>query len=66
MTITVNDQPREIEPGTTLAGLLDEMGLEPRLVAVEVNLQVVPRDRHGQCKLREGDQLEIVTLVGGG
>ena len=35
MTITVNGQPREIESGTTLTGLLEEMGLEPRLVAVE-------------------------------
>ena len=66
MSVIVNDQPREIEPGTTLSGLLGEMELDSRLVAVEVNLQVVPRGRHSQCTLCEGDRLEIVTLVGGG
>ena len=66
MSVIVNDQPREIEPGTTLAVLLDEMGLDSRLVAVEVNLDVVPRAQHGHCTLRDGDRLEIVTLVGGG
>jgi thiamine biosynthesis protein ThiS len=66
MKITVNDRPHEVVAGTTLAELLDEMGLQPKLVAVEVNLQVVPRQQHGQCTLQEGDRLEIVTLVGGG
>ena len=66
MKITVNDQPREVVADTTLAELLDEMGLQPKFVAVEVNLQVVPRQQHGQCTLQEGDRWEIVTLVGGG
>lgn len=66
MPVIINDQPRDIEPGTTVAGLLDEMGLDSRLVAVELNLEVVPRARHAQCTLGEGDRLEIVTLVGGG
>jgi sulfur carrier protein len=66
MNITVNGQPREVPPGTTLAALLEQMNLESRYVAVEVNLDVVPRARHAQCLLGAGDQLEIVTLVGGG
>jgi sulfur carrier protein len=66
MKITLNDEVREIESGTTLAGLLGQLGLQAKFVAVEVNLEVVPRDRHGECVLRDGDQLELVTLVGGG
>lgn len=66
MMIQVNGQPREVAAGTTLADLLKQMKLEPRLVAVEVNLDLVPRTRHAQYVLQEGDRLEIVTLVGGG
>jgi sulfur carrier protein len=66
MKILVNDQPREIAADMTLAALLQEMGLQPKFVAVEVNLEVVPRQQHDQCTLRDGDRLEIVTLVGGG
>jgi len=52
--------------GTTVAELLEQLGLAGKLVAVEVNLQVVPREQHAACKLAPGDRLEIVTLVGGG
>ena len=64
--ITVNGEPRTIEPGTTLADLLRQLELNPKFVAVERNLQVVPRTRHVECVLTSGDELEIVTLVGGG
>ncbi|MCL4207573.1 MAG: sulfur carrier protein ThiS [Pirellulaceae bacterium] len=66
MMIHLNGQPRDIPAGCTVADLLLEMQMEPRFVAVEVNLQVVPRAHHGQHLLQEGDRLEIVTLVGGG
>ena len=66
MNIQVNAQPREIPKGCTIADLLAEMRLEPRLVAVEVNKMVGPRAQHGQHVLHEEDRLEIVTLVGGG
>jgi sulfur carrier protein len=66
MQIILNGDPREIEPGMTVAGLLAEMGIETPAVAVEVNLEVVPRARHSECTLHDGDRLEIVTLVGGG
>ena len=64
--IIVNDQPRPIEEGTTVAGLLQQLGLAGKHVAVEVNRQLVPRQQHHQHALADGDQLEIVTLVGGG
>lgn len=64
--ILVNGEPRQIAPGTTVADLLVELGVEPRQVAVEVNLELVPRGRHAEHALAAGDSLEVVTLVGGG
>ncbi len=66
MQITVNGQPRQIAQNITIAALLDELQLGGKPVAVEVNLQLVPRPRHAEHRLAEGDRLEIVTLVGGG
>lgn len=64
--VNVNGQPRQIAEGTTIAGLLDQLELTSKYVAVEVNLELVPRARHAERRLCEGDRLEIVTLVGGG
>jgi len=50
----------------TVAGLLVSLGRDPKKVAVEVNEEVVPREQHAMKELREGDRVEIVTLVGGG
>lgn len=66
MTIVMNGQPREIEAGTTVARLLEALDMQPRFLAVERNFELVPRTRHAECILAEGDALEIVTLVGGG
>ena len=64
--IVVNGRPREVCEGATVAGLLGELNLNARYLAVERNLEVVPRARHAECVLNPGDRLEIVTLVGGG
>ncbi|HEX5444522.1 MAG TPA: sulfur carrier protein ThiS [Pirellulales bacterium] len=66
MQILVNGSPREVSPGTTIAQLLRELEVPARGVAVEVNLELVPRARHAEHALRDSDQLEVVTLVGGG
>jgi len=66
MKITVNEQSRQIDDGATVAALLAELGLADRHVAVEVNLELVPRAEHASHQLADGDRLEIVTLVGGG
>jgi sulfur carrier protein len=66
MTINVNGQEQAISDGATIAELLSELGLESRHVAVEVNLEIVPRGKHAEHRLTEGDRLEVVTLVGGG
>lgn len=64
--IIVNGEPRQAPPGATVEALLQELGLAARHVAVELNLQLVPRGLHAQQRLAAGDRLEVVTLVGGG
>jgi thiamine biosynthesis protein ThiS len=64
--ILVNGEPRTARDGATIAELLQELRLEPRRVAVEVNFELLPRQRHGEHALRDGDRLEIVSLAGGG
>jgi sulfur carrier protein len=66
MLIVVNGLQREVPPGTTVATLLPLLEVGQRGVAVEVNFQLVPRANHADCELCEGDQIEVVTLVGGG
>jgi sulfur carrier protein len=64
--VNVNGQAREVGEGTTIAELLDQLALKAKYVAVEVNLELVPRNRHAEYRLAPGDRLEVVTLVGGG
>ncbi|WP_421728680.1 sulfur carrier protein ThiS [Brevundimonas sp.] len=65
MQIQVNGDRREVAAGTIL-DLVSEMGLDPRKVAVERNLEIVPRSLHGETRLAEGDRIELVIFVGGG
>jgi thiamine biosynthesis protein ThiS len=64
--VTVNGRPRRVPTGSTLAQLLEELGLDRGRVAVELNLRVVPRAEHATLRLNHGDKLEVVTFVGGG
>lgn len=66
MKITVNEEIQEVPSGTTIASLLEQLNMQPRFVAVERNQELVPRALHAECQLEENDQIEIVTLVGGG
>lgn len=65
MDIQLNGEQREVE-ATTVAELVVELGLEKRTVAVERNLEVVPKSEYATTKLIEGDRLEIVHMIGGG
>ncbi|MBA4188552.1 MAG: thiamine biosynthesis protein ThiS [Planctomycetaceae bacterium] len=65
-TITVNAEPKTLPDPSTVADLLNQLGKDPKKLAVEVNRNVVPRSEHPRCRLSEGDAVEIVTLVGGG
>ncbi|MFN9719041.1 MAG: sulfur carrier protein ThiS [Planctomycetota bacterium] len=64
--ITVNGQFRDIDSSWTISHLLADLKIESRYCAVERNLEVIPRERHAECRLNAGDRIEIVTLVGGG
>lgn len=66
MRIVLNGEGREVPEGLSVAGLLQRLELRPERVAVERNRELVPRGRHAETPLAEGDELEVVTLVGGG
>lgn len=66
LSITLNGEPRSVAPGTSIAALAEELGLDPKKIAVERNLEIVPRSTLAAIMIEEGDQLEIVHFVGGG
>ena len=65
MKLTINGQPQDFA-STTLAQLIEHLGMKQDRVAVELNRNIVPRDQWAETHLAEGDQLEIVHFVGGG
>jgi thiamine biosynthesis protein ThiS len=66
MRIILNGDSRELEPGTTVKGLLDLLHLDSRIVAVELNRVVVKRDRYSSTVIPEQAEVEVVSFVGGG
>jgi len=66
ISITLNGDTREVEPNSSIADLCRAIDLDPAKVAVERNLEIVPRSRLGDVTLCDGDALEIVHFVGGG
>jgi len=65
MTLTINGEPRVTE-AVTVADFLASISLASRMVVVEHNGEIVPRDRYGEQPLRDGDTLEIVQMMAGG
>lgn len=66
MEITVNGEDMRLSRPMTLAALLDDLELEPLKIAIERNLEIVPKSLYGQTSLADGDRIEIVQFVGGG
>jgi thiamine biosynthesis protein ThiS len=66
MTLTLNGDKAEIKDGITVAGLLENLKVEPLRVAVEVNLNIVKKCDYENHELKNGDSVEIVNFVGGG
>ena len=66
VSIRVNGGHRRVIKGISVADLALELGLEPTKVAVERNLEIVPRSTLGDVLVEDGDDFEIVTFVGGG
>ena len=66
MTVTINGEAREFRSISSVTSLLDQLGIKADRVAVELNRELIPRDRWAATQLSEGDKLEIVHFVGGG
>ena len=66
MNLTVNGEDRSFGALASLSDLVAELGLDARKVAVERNLEIVPRSAYGETVLADGDRIEIVHFIGGG
>ena len=66
MTVTINGEVREVPPGLSVASLLAHLGIHAGRVAIERNLEILPRARWPETAVEPGDRLEIVHFVGGG
>jgi thiazole synthase len=66
LEITLNGETRQLDAGLSLRALLENLGLDPAKIAVERNLEIVPRSTYGEVALAHGDRLEIVHFIGGG
>ncbi len=66
MTVTINGEVRDVPDGLTVAVLLRHLGLVADRVAVERNLEILPRSRWDDTAVEPGDRFEIVHFVGGG
>ena len=66
MQIFINGQAHPLPAATTVAALLESLGLAGRRLAVEINHEIVPKSAHGQHQLRDGDRIELVQAMGGG
>ena len=66
ISVTVNGDQRRVQAGASIAAMLRELGIEPKRVAVERNLSIVPRSTLEDVVVEDGDQFEIVHFVGGG
>ena len=66
MNLTVNGELKAFEGLADLSGLVRALGLDGRKVAIERNLEIVPRSAYGRTPLADGDRIEIVHFIGGG
>ena len=66
ITLSINGQRRQFPAPLSIAELVTELDLAGKRIAVEKNGEIVPRSQHGDARVADGDQLEIVVAVGGG
>jgi len=64
--IMVNGKEKIVSDDTTIEGLLRELNIKPQGIAVERNLEIVPKSRYAETVLKDSDKIEIVQMVGGG
>lgn len=66
LDVTINGEEQTLEPGLSLADLLVTLGITKGKVAIERNLEIVPRSLYSETMVKDGDRLEIVHFIGGG
>ena len=66
ITLSINGQQRQFPAPLSIADLIVELDLAGKRIAVEKNGEIIPRSQHGDARVMDGDQLEIVVAVGGG
>lgn len=66
MQIIINGEARQIDEHSSVQSVLEQMQLQGKRIAVEVNREIIPRARHAEYQLAEGDSVEIIHAVGGG
>ena len=66
MTITLNGEKKQVPDNATIFGLLEFLKIQHQRVAVELNLEIVKKDRYGMTTIQEGDSLEVVSFMAGG
>ena len=66
MKVTVNGETRELAADSTLQSLLESLDMTRGRVAVEINQEIIPRSKHSEHFLHDGDKIEIIHAVGGG
>ena len=66
MNILLNGEARDINDGTLLSQLIEQLDLQGKRLAVEINREIVPRSQHGEYIIQQGDNIEIVHAIGGG
>lgn len=66
MQITLNGEPKNLENGLNIAALLGALAIDTRQVAVEKNREIIPKSLYQSTAIMEGDEVEIVSFIGGG
>ncbi|MEH6567151.1 MAG: sulfur carrier protein ThiS [Halopseudomonas sp.] len=66
MQIHLNGEPYSLEQAISLSELVEQLGLAGKRLAIELNLDIVPRSQHAETLLSDGDRVEIVHAIGGG
>ncbi|MCB2107737.1 MAG: sulfur carrier protein ThiS, partial [Rhodobacteraceae bacterium] len=66
ISVILNGEARQLSPGTTVHAMLEQLGLDTRKVAVERNLEIVPKSAFAATALADGDKIEVVHFIGGG
>ncbi len=66
MKITINGNEKELEEGISIQGMLEALNNQSKMIVIEKNLEIVPKESFVQTYLKDGDNIEIISFVGGG